>query len=241
MPPVTPLEYRFRYLVHAVVYLLGFWAPWTIWLPWARQPSWQLLMSYIARTGWLSFNSAALLLLWSSIAFAALGAWMRTWGAAYVGAGVVQSHAMHGDALLADGPYRHTRNPLYLGTLLNTVAVALLMPPSGALFAIVLLWVFQFRLALAEEPFLTARFGEAYREYIARVPRFLPAWSPRVPPAGARPRWGQAVLGELYVIGVFITLAGFGWSFNVNTLIRGVLVSLGVSLIARAFLPKAQD
>ena len=40
------------------------------------------------------------------------------------------------------------------------------------------------------------------------------------------------------MIGVVITLAGFGWSFNVNTLIQGVLISLGVSLIVRAFLPK---
>ena len=142
--------------------------------------------------------------------------------------------------MLADGPYRRTRNPLYLGTLLHTVGVALLMPPAGAVFAIAAIWIVQVRLALAEEPFLTGRFGEAYREYEAKVPRFLPSPKPLVPAGGQRPRWVQAVLGESYMVGVVITLAGFGWDFNALPLIRGILISLGVSLVLLAFLPRAK-
>ena len=238
----TKFEYRFRFWLHGLIYALGYWSPWLRWMPtWTPQTTWHVGMTLIARQGWLSFDGAAVVLLCVSIACAVLGALLRIWGAAYVGSSVVKSSAMHGETLLADGPYRRTRNPLYLGTVFHTFAVALLMPPSGAIFAVALLWVFQVRLALAEEPYLTARFGEAYREYAARVPRFIPALTPRVPAAGATPQWLQAALGEIYMIGVAVTLAAFGWSFNAMTLIRGVLVSLGVSLVVRAFLPKPKN
>lgn len=234
----TRLEYRFRFAVHGLIYVLGFWSPWLPWLGLRREYTWQSGMNTLAGHGWLSFSDAAIALLIAAIVCAIAGAFLRIWGAAYVGSSVVKSSSMHGDALLADGPYRHTRNPLYLGTLIHTFGVALIMPWSGAIFAVALIWIFQIRLALAEEPYLAARFGEAYRGYAAHVPRFLPLLRPRVPAAGLPPHWGQAALGEIYVIGVVITLAGFGWSFNVNTLIQGVLISLGVSLIVRAFVPK---
>ena len=234
----SAFEYRFRYILHGVIYILGFWAPWLLGMNVRRDYTWQTGMNALAANGWMTFGAAAILLLSIAIAFAAAGAFLRTWGAAYVGSGVVQSASMHGGALLADGPYRRTRNPLYLGTLLHTFGIALIMPWSGALFAIVLIWIFQVRLALAEEPFLAAKFGASYLEYKARVPRFIPSLSARVPAAGARPQWGQAALGEIYMIGVVITLAGFGWSFNVTNLLRGVLISFGVWLVARAFLPK---
>jgi protein-S-isoprenylcysteine O-methyltransferase Ste14 len=234
----TAFEFRFRFVVLAVIFLLGFWAPWCVALGWTRLTTWLVLSSTLSKAGWLTFSAATNAVLLAAIVFAALAAWLRIWGTAYIGAGIVQSASMHGQSLLADGPYRRTRNPLYLGTILHTFALAILMPPSGAILCIVLVWLFDIRLALAEEPFLTAQFGEAYRTYQSRVPRFLPAPTPQVPSAGRRPRWLQAILGEIYMLGVVITLAVFGWSFNANTLIRGVLISLGVSLVIRALLPR---
>lgn len=239
----TRFEYRFRFAIHAIIYTLGFLSPWVYWgnvFGLTAQTTWLNLSALIARSGALNFTAAAMLVLVLALIFTGLGAWMRTWGAAYVGSSVVKSPDMHSETMLADGPYRRTRNPLYLGTLLHTVGVSILMPPSGAIFAIVLLWIFQFRLALAEEPFLAARFGQPYVDYIARVPRFLPYPTPLVPSAGAKPHWLQAVLGELYFIGVFVTLAALGWNFNANPLRQGVLISLGAALVVRAFLPKAR-
>ena len=241
----SAFEYRFRFWIHALIYLLGFKAPWLYWttvadaLQLSDRSTWLVLSAWLARQGWLAFGAAAMVLLVIALAFCGLGAWLRTWGAAYIGSSVVKSNAMHGGALRADGPYRRTRNPLYLGTLLHTIGIALLMPPSGSILAVVLLWVFQIRLALAEEPYLAARFGPPYLEYKARVPRFLPAPTPQVAAAGARPQWPQALLGELYFIGAFLTLAIFGWAFNAQPLHRGILISLGLALIAQAFLPRA--
>lgn len=234
----TKFEYRARYWIHAVIYILGFWSPWLQLLDMRREYTWQVLMNATAHLGWLSFNASAVVWLVIATIFAALGGWLRIWGTAYVGSSVVKSSSMHGDSLLADGPYRYLRNPLYLGTLLHTFGVALIMPPSGAIFTIVLIWIFQIRLAVAEEPFLLARFGESYREYAARVRRFVPSLTPRVPSAGTQPHWLQSAVGEVYMVGVVATFVIFGWTYNVETLIRGVVISLGVSLIVRAFLPK---
>jgi hypothetical protein len=38
--------------------------------------------------------------------------------------------------------------------------------------------------------------------------------------------------------GVVVTFAALGWRYNSILLIKGVLISLGLSLIVRAFLPK---
>lgn len=238
------LEYRFRYLLHTLVYIIGFWAPWTRYAPGVGltgRSTWLVLSAWLSRQGWLTFSGAVQALLVLALLFSGAGAWLRLWGAAYVGSGVVKSESMHGETLLADGPYRRTRNPLYLGTLLHTVGVALLMPPSGAVFTIALLWLLQIRLALAEEPYLASRFGEAYAAYRDLVPRFLPSPRPLVPAGGRRAQWGQALLGEFYFVGVFGVLLVFGWSFNTVPIYRGVVICLGLSLVMRAFLPSPKS
>ena len=77
--------------------------------------------------------------------------------------------------VVADGPYRYMRNPLYLGTMLHTLAVALLMPLSGALFAVVAIAIEQMRLIGGEEAFLEGKLGERYLAYKQAVPRIVPA------------------------------------------------------------------
>ena len=245
----TTLEYRFRFALYALIFVVGFWPTFAplaglptglSWLGLPAKSTWLILSADLAQAGWLGFQAATSLLLVLAIVFTALGAVLRVWGSAYVGTGVVQSPVMQGQALLADGPYRHSRNPLYLGTLLHTVGIALLMSPAGAVFAIAAIWILQVRLTLAEEPFLAARFGEAYSTYEARVPRFLPSLRPLVPAAGQRPAWLSALVGEIYFVGVVVTLAGFGWDFNAFPLLKGILISLGLSLMLRAFLPRTK-
>lgn len=237
----TTFEYRFRFVLHGILFALGFWAPWRNALPFDHFHSlWELTATRLAEHGLLSFEASFVAVLIFAIVFLLLAAILRVWGAAYVGASVVKSGSMHGEAMLADGPYRRTRNPLYLGTLLHTIGLALLMPPSGAVFCIALMWVLQFRLALAEEPFLAARFGQPYLDYKARVPPFLPSLTPLVPAAGQNPRWLQALLGEFYFAAVPIVMLIWGWQFNGLLIKRGILISLGIWLIIYAFLPRVR-
>ena len=236
----TSLEYRFRFVLHGLIFWLGFWSPWSEPLGLTTKSTWLTLSSLLARAGWLNFIAATQAVLVAALVFLLLGAWFRVWGAAYVGADVVKSRSMHSRALLADGPYRRTRNPLYLGTLLHTVGISILMPPSGALFTIALIWLLQVRLALAEEPFLESRFGQPYVEYRRTVPRFLPYPKPLVEAAGQPGRWLLALAGEFYFVAVVFVMGIWGWEFNAMPLKRGVLISLGVWLIIYALLPRAK-
>jgi protein-S-isoprenylcysteine O-methyltransferase Ste14 len=234
----TLFEFRFRLLILATIYFLGFTAPWDYWLHWDSIRTWQLLASWPARSGWLTFSTATIAVLLFGILSAVVAALLRTWGTAYLSPSVVQDSAMHGEGVIAAGPYRYVRNPLYLGTFIHTFALALLMPPTGAIFCIVAVFLFQLRLIAGEESFLTAKLGEPYQAYCAKAPRILPSLSPRVPPSTLQPNWSIALLGEIYMWGVVITFAVLGWRYNSMLLIKGVLISLGLSLIVRAFLPK---
>jgi protein-S-isoprenylcysteine O-methyltransferase Ste14 len=237
----TALEFRLRFLIHVVIITLGFWVPWDRWLHLDTIRTWQFLAARLTRTGVLDFSAATTLVLVVGILFALAAAVWRTWGAAYISTSVVHADTMLGDKMIASGPFRRTRNPLYFGIILHILALALLMPPSGAVFAIVLIVLFEFRLILGEESFLSKRLGESYREYLRRVPRLLPAFIARIPDGGAKPAWGTAFLGETYMWGVFLSFAALGWRYNSLLIVQGVLVSLGVSLVARAFLPKASE
>jgi len=234
----TALEFRLRFLIGVVIYLLGFIAPWNNLLHLDSIRTWQFLAAWPARSGWVGFSAATIAVLILGIVCAFAGAFLRTWGSAYLDPSIVQAGAMHGDSVVAAGPYRHLRNPLYLGTFFHTFALALLMPPSGAIFCIAAIAFVQMRLIAAEESFLTDKLGAPYIAYCAKVPRLLPAFTARVPASTVQPTWPTAFLSEIYMWGVFVSFAVLGWRYNSVLIIKGILISLGVSLIVRAFIPK---
>jgi protein-S-isoprenylcysteine O-methyltransferase Ste14 len=227
-----------------VVCGLGFTAPWDLVLhldgTGPNSHVWGQLAVLLSRGGALSISAAFNLVLVVGIVCAVAGAWMRTWGSAYLGVDVMSDAKMRADEVVADGPYAHLRNPLYVGGWLNTLALALLMPPSGAIFTIAVLSALQAYTILREEAFLRAKLGEPYVAYCARVPRFLP--KPRsqkrdlghpIGGSGTRPRWRQAAVAEIFMWGSAVTFALLGWRYDAHLLIQGVLVSLGASLVVK--------
>lgn len=238
-----------RYPVHIAIYALGFAAPWNYLLNqgagaaefWSGKAIWLPAALEIERAGWLSLTGASNLLLALGIFFALAGAGLRTWGAAYLGSDIVKDGGLHGTVVVADGPYRHMRNPLYAGTFLHTLALALLMPASGAVFATLAIAIVQLRLIGGEEDFLEEKLGQAYLDYKARVPSLWPSIRARVPASGTRPAWGMAVLGEAYFWGVAVAFASVGMRYNALLVTQGVVIALGVSLVMRAFVPKVAE
>jgi protein-S-isoprenylcysteine O-methyltransferase Ste14 len=235
----TALEFRLRFPIHVVIFTLGFWAPWNHWLhldgAGLNAHVWGTLSALLSKTGTMGIGTAFDVVLIAGIIWAVKSAWLRTWGSAYLGVGVMRGLEMRGDAVMADGPYRYVRNPLYLGTWIHTLALALLMPPSGAIFAIVMIGLLQIRLILGEEAFLTEKLGASYTAYCALVPRLWPSLRPRVASTGARPQWLAAAVAEIYMWGVAGSFAVLGWRYNAQLLTKCVLVCLGVAIIARAF------
>ena len=77
-------------------------------------------------------------------------------------------------ALVTSGPYRFTRNPMYVGMASLYVGVAI---PLGAIWSLAFLPAVLLavdRIAIQrEERYLEAEFGEEYRAYKGRVRRWL--------------------------------------------------------------------
>jgi protein-S-isoprenylcysteine O-methyltransferase Ste14 len=143
---------------------------------------------------------------------------------------------MKAGAVLADGPFRYVRNPLYIGLWLVFAALALLMPASGALFTMTLVTVFLFRLILGEEAFLSGQLGQPYQDYLRAVPRLIPRPRTAPPATGRTPRWLQAAVTETTPIGIFAALAFFSWSYDLRLMAKVIIVSFGLSLVARALM-----
>lgn len=233
----SALEFRLRMLINAAIILLGFWAPWQETT--SRRSLLEWLPLELSRHGLLAFTAGVPAVIGLASVIAALAVLLRTWGTAYLGPATVNSLSMKAGAVVADGPYRYLRNPLYVGLWCMVAALAFLMPPTGALCSMVLITFFMVRLTLGEEAFLAARLGEPYHAYLRAVPRFLPLLRSRLSSSGARPHWIKSALTELTPIGVFIAIAFASWSYNGALMVRVILVSFGLSLVVRALMPSA--
>jgi protein-S-isoprenylcysteine O-methyltransferase Ste14 len=78
-----------------------------------------------------------------------------------------------GDRLITNGPYRFTRNPQYIGDSMSILGY-MVFTNSWMVWVLGILGVVLNILApFTEESWLEERFGDEYREYKARVPRFI--------------------------------------------------------------------
>lgn len=134
------------------------------------------LMFFAAASGprlnlWLEWRSAfSLLLTLAGLALAYAG--RQSFRRAKTTANPMRPE--QSSALVMDGVYRYTRNPMYLGLLLVllgfAVYLAALYSLSGPLVFVLYLSYFQIK---PEEQILQQKFGDAYRDYCQRVRRWL--------------------------------------------------------------------
>lgn len=160
-----------------------------------------------------------------------LAAAIRTWAAAYLRSDVVHDMNLHVETLVADGPYRHVRNPLYFGTLLMTVGLGFLASRLG--FAILAggAAIRILRLIGREEAELAEQQGETFRAYCRRVPRLWPALKARVPASGLEPRWGQAFRGEATMWCCLLAMIAFTVTLRPKVAWIGVGAAVAVWLL----------
>jgi protein-S-isoprenylcysteine O-methyltransferase Ste14 len=93
--------------------------------------------------------------------------------------------------LATGGPYAHTRNPLYLGSALLAVGVAVVSASAPVVLAVVAYFLAFYPAVIREEAaFLRERFGSAYEAWAASVPLFWPRLSPGGP-RGSRFEWAR--------------------------------------------------
>ncbi len=234
----SAIEFRLRMLINTFIVVLGFWAPWIdAWGIGSRTSLLEWTALELSRLGLVPFHIATPLMIVVSALMAAAGMILRVWGSAYLGPEVVIHLDMNARSLMADGPYRYVRNPLYLGLWFMAAAMSFVMPASGSLFTMALLTLFLLRLIFGEEAYLSAQLGEPFEAYRRAVPRLVPRLRTTLSRSDAKPSWVQAVLSELTPIGVFFSIAVFSWSYDNRLMERTILIAFGASLVAKALMP----
>jgi protein-S-isoprenylcysteine O-methyltransferase Ste14 len=145
-----------------------------------------------------------------------VAALIRSWAESYLHSSIVFDTALHGEQLVADGPFRYVRNPLYLGNLFLGAGIGFLASRTGFLVLCLGMFVFVYRLILREESTLLHSQGERYSRYLAAVPRLLPSLSPRLPSGGAKPNWIDGFSGEGFMWVTVAATAVFAVTRNVR-------------------------
>jgi methanethiol S-methyltransferase len=83
-------------------------------------------------------------------------------------------NAQQHNALATTGPYSHVRHPQYVGFVLVMLGFLVQWPTLLTLAMFPVLVVMYVKLARAEEREALTSFGDAYRDYMANVPAFIP-------------------------------------------------------------------
>ena len=88
------------------------------------------------------------------------------------------THGQVADAVNTTGIYSVVRHPLYLGNYLMWLGITMYCH-NGWLVAVFTLMFFLYyeRIMMAEENYLSGKFGAAFTEWAARTPAFIQRWS----------------------------------------------------------------
>ncbi len=130
---------------------------------WLDRYHWPLLLDLGAVTrplGWLAVSAGLGLMGWTMWTF-----WRhRTTVNPFASA----------TTLCTRGPFRFSRNPIYLGDWIILLGVSLLLHTLWPLIFAPLIWIMlRFGVIRHEEAHLEAKFGEVYRDYKTRVRRWI--------------------------------------------------------------------
>jgi protein-S-isoprenylcysteine O-methyltransferase Ste14 len=146
------------------IYLL---APFLGLPPWAFGMNESHLWAFVLdRLGVLPLHLGVFVVMVVSVGLIALGVGLVAvgWATVYRGRGM----------LVTDGIYRYVRHPQYLGLILIILAFNIQWPTLLTLLMAPVLIVMYVRLARREDEELVTFFGEAFLDYAARTPSFVP-------------------------------------------------------------------
>jgi protein-S-isoprenylcysteine O-methyltransferase Ste14 len=135
-----------------------------------------------------------------------LGILVRVWAVSYTGTSVKRQRLEMGELVVA-GPYRHVRNPLYLGNILLAlgvwVATGAPVLPQGMVLALFLSAGYTIIVAAEEHRLLRAH-PEDGRLYLQSVSRWMPQLRAAGERTGHQANWIAGIWGERW------TMAGYG-------------------------------
>jgi len=107
----------------------------------------------------------------------AIGEGIRLWAVHHIGA-ISRTRSDRLGPLIASGPFAYVRNPLYVGNILLWTGFALSARLVWVAPIIIVLLALEYHAIVRwEERLLAGRIGEPYAQYVASVPRWLPAFN----------------------------------------------------------------
>ena len=133
-------------------------------------------LAWLAGRFWpLPFLPDPLPHLWPGVALIALGFAMELWALVlFHRAGTNPLPTRPTTAVIEAGPYRFSRNPIYVGMLLSVIGAAVALNSLWQFAALAILYaIIRWGVVAREEAYLTRKFGAPYTDYAARVRRWL--------------------------------------------------------------------
>lgn len=111
----------------------------------------------------------------AGLAVSGAAGWLATAGVrAFKAAGTHVDPHEPALVVVTDGPYRFTRNPMYLGMVLLQFGLGLTFSLDWALLIAPILWVLlHFGVVLREETYLCDKFGPEYQALLSKTRRWL--------------------------------------------------------------------
>jgi protein-S-isoprenylcysteine O-methyltransferase Ste14 len=142
------------------LFVIGFLVGWALERYWRALP-----LSHFAGSALKPFG-------WSALA---IGVMLAAWGFVTFRRAKTAIHPGHSASrLVAHGPYRFTRNPMYTGLTLQYLGLSALLDSAWPIIVLPIVLVVLFKTVITrEELYLTDAFGVEYNEYVARVRRWL--------------------------------------------------------------------
>lgn len=126
----------------------------------------------------LLFQQATPVSLVIGFTVALLGEFFRFWGVAYAGSETRRTGEVGATYLVISGAFAHLRNPLYLGNMLMYLGIGIMSYALFPYLQIVALAFFMWQyyvIIKEEEGFLVQKYGKAYEDYRAAVPKLIPS------------------------------------------------------------------
>jgi protein-S-isoprenylcysteine O-methyltransferase Ste14 len=143
---------------------------WQFWVTWTVLTIGTLGVLVVGFQSWGSIGYKHWVMTVTGGVLIVLGVSTILWGVRALS--LYQSFGLKG-GLVTNGPYRHSRNPQYLGYLLFYPGFTLFTGSVEAFLTGILAMLIFLIAPLAEEPWLKEQYGKEYLDYMGKVPRFL--------------------------------------------------------------------
>ncbi len=191
-------EFKYRFWIFGALFWIAF-AAYNV----DHQNAAAALVNWIAHLRGATASDAEVQVVFAVAALICLAAaLLRTWATAYLNAEVMVDMQMHTSRLVADGPYRYVRNPLYLGNILLGIGFGLIASRIGFVILVAGMILFDYRLILRRRSWDRGDPGRQLSRLLRRRAATAAGAEPEVAVCRTRAQLGGRLPGRSLYVGI---------------------------------------